>query len=269
MLAELHILADVARYRIRRLEMANLAGAAALALALALPTGELAVRLVFGLLLNLLVYLNNDFHDRAFDLVAAGRERDKTEFLVAHLGAAIRAQLGCLAALVVIAVVWGGGLWMPLVLGGGVCWIYSALLKRRPVVDVVAMVAWGVAMPMVGVPADRLSDALPLLLLLGLFSGVFESVQVLRDHDSDRGQGVRTTAVVLGPAFTAVLARVLAALAAVHALLSFGVLVAMPTVLAAVLPMRGASPERVWNRLRLLCGISFALACWAVRRSMP
>jgi 4-hydroxybenzoate polyprenyltransferase len=267
--AELHILADVARYRIRRLEMANLAGAAALALALALPVDELAVRLVFGVLLNLLVYLNNDFHDRDVDLAAGGRERDKTEFLVANLGAAIRAQLACLLALVVIAVVWGGGLWMPLVLGGGVCWIYSALLKRRPVVDVIAMVAWGVAMPMVGVPADRIATALPLLLLLGVFSGVFESVQVLRDHDADRSQGVRTTAVVLGPARTAVVARALIILAAVHALRCFGPLVAAPTVLAAVLPMGGASPERVWNRLRLLCGLSFALACWAVRRSIP
>src|SRR5262249_54237514 len=87
--AELQILADVAFYRIRRLEMANLAGAFALALALHLAPLEIGVRLLFGLLLNLLVYLNNDFHDRDVDLVAAGRERGKTEFLVANVGAAV------------------------------------------------------------------------------------------------------------------------------------------------------------------------------------
>jgi len=267
--AELHILADVAVYRIRRLEMANLAGAAALALALQLPFDELAIRLVFGLLLNLLVYLNNDFHDREVDLVASGREHDKTEFLVANVGAAIRAQLGLVAILLGLAIAWGGGLWMPLVVGGGVCWAYSAVLKRRPVVDVLAMMIWGVAMPMVGVPEDRLSVALPLLLLLGLYSGVFESVQVLRDHEPDRAHGVRTTAVALGPARTAVLVRVLGLASAVFAAKSFGIVVAVPTFVAAALPIRGHTPEKVWNRMRLLCGGSFALACWTVWRSVP
>jgi 4-hydroxybenzoate polyprenyltransferase len=267
--AELQILADVAFYRIKRLEMANLAGALALAVALHLAPGEIAVRLVFGLLLNLLVYLNNDFHDRDVDLVATGRERDKTEFLVANAGAALRAQLLLALALGGIAIAYGGGLWIPLLGGGLVCWAYSAALKRHPVVDVLAMVVWGVAMPMVGVPDDRFATALPLLLLLGLYSGVFESVQVLRDHDADKSHGVRTTAVVLGPDITAALARVLVVLAGAHAWRSFGLIVAAPTLLAAAFPIRGRTPERVWNRMRLLCGASFVMACFALWRSVP
>ena len=90
MRAEIQILLDVASYRLRRLEMANLAGALALALVLGLSTGAVAVRLAFGFALNLLVYLNNDFCDGAADLDADGRERGKTEYLLSHRAAALR-----------------------------------------------------------------------------------------------------------------------------------------------------------------------------------
>lgn len=262
---ELAILADVVRYRLRRLEMANLAGAAALAVVLAVPLHELPIRIAFGVLLNLLVYLNNDWHDRVGDLAGA-RDRAKTEFLVAHAGAAVRAQLGLLAVLVAIAAAWGGGLWLPLVLGGGTCWAYSAVLKRRPYVDVIAMMIWGAAMPMVGVPDERWIDAMPLLVLLGLFSGVFEAIQVLRDHDADRRHGVRTTAVALGPERTTTLVRGMAVLAASYALHALSFMVAAPAILAALLPVRGVPPARLWNRMRLLCGLSFLLGCAAVWR---
>ena len=42
------IAAEVAVYRLRRLEMANIAGAAAICLALHLPLAEVAVRLAFA-----------------------------------------------------------------------------------------------------------------------------------------------------------------------------------------------------------------------------
>lgn len=259
--AELQILADVASYRLRRLEMANLGGAAAIAIALHLSVSEIGLRLVFGLLLNLLVYLNNDYVDGDADLAATGREHDKTAFLMAHRSAALRAQLGLLAALAVLAAWHGAGLWIPLWLGGGVCWAYSVVLKRRPGVDVLAMMAWGVAMPMVGVPPAQLETALPLLVMLGLFSGVFESVQVLRDREDDRARGVRTTAVVWGPTLTLGLVRGIAGLAAVHAWWCFGIWVALPCALAAAGPAGIDRPVTLWNRMRALCGLTFVLAC--------
>ncbi len=264
MRAELQILADVASYRLRRLEMANLGGAAAIAVALHLPTVEIAARVGFGLLLNLLVYLNNDFVDGDSDLAAPSREYDKTSFLMTHRAAAVRAQLGLLAALAGFAAWYGGGLWMPLWLGGGVCWAYSAALKHRPGVDVLAMMAWGMAMPLVGVPPEHLHAALPLLVMLGLFSGVFESVQVLRDVDEDRDRGVHTTAVAWGRARTLLLVRSITGLAAIHALVSFGIGVAIPTAIAALRPAGAATPVALWNRLRALCGLSFVLACCKV-----
>jgi hypothetical protein len=93
------IAGEVAIYRLRRLEMANIAGAAAICLALALPVGEMAIRLAFAFGLNLLVYLNNDYLDLAADLRAPGRDDIKTRFLRDHRAAGITAQLGLLAML--------------------------------------------------------------------------------------------------------------------------------------------------------------------------
>lgn len=262
--AELQILRDVTTYRLRRLEMANLGGTFALALALHLPPFEVALRLVFGLLLNILVYLNNDYLDGDADLTAGSRDHDKTDFLMRHRAAAMRAQLGLVGVLAAMAWWHDGGLGLGLVLGGGVCFAYSLVLKRRPVVDVLAMMAWGVAMPLCGVPSDRLAEAMPLLVLLGLFSGVFESIQVVRDLDEDRARGVRTTAVVWGRGPTLLLMRVLASAAAVHAWQSFGLAVAIPIAWAAARPIGDTQPTALWNRMRALCGLAFVIACWRV-----
>jgi 4-hydroxybenzoate polyprenyltransferase len=257
---ELQILRDVASYRLRRLEMANLAGAAAIMLALRLPALEIAVRLCFGAVLNLLVYLNNDWCDREDDAAAAGREQDKTGFLREHPAAAVRAQLYLSGLLAGFAVIWGGGLGRAFVLGAGICWAYSAWWKRRPFVDVLAMTAWGFAMPMIAVPPG--ADAgWPLLVQLALFSGAFETIQVVRDHDEDRERGVQTTAVVLGPALTQRLTRLFCLLSAIWAGAAFHPLFALPALLASAMPMPPSHATRTWNRLRVLFGIVLVAEC--------
>src|SRR5690606_19841891 len=124
-IAALRILANVAVYRLRRLEMANMGGALVIMLALRLPPADVGVRLGFAFLLNLLVYLNNDYLDLAADLRSPSRDDANTRYLGDHRGAALGAQLGLLAALVAIAAAWDIGLLLPLVVGGGVCWLYS------------------------------------------------------------------------------------------------------------------------------------------------
>lgn len=257
---ELQIILDVARYRIRRLEMANLVAAIAIMLALHLRVHEIVVRAGFGVLLNLFVYLNNDWFDLDDDLAAGSRDADKTEFLAAHQPAATRAQLILLALLAVVAIAWGGGLLRPFVLGAGICWAYSARLKRLPFVDVIAMIAWGVAMPMVGVPPGH-PEGWPLLGQLALFSGVFETIQVTRDHDQDAQRGVRTTAVVLGPPRTRRLGRALLVLSGVYAAAAFHPLLGVLPLLAAALPIPSTDIDRYWNRIRLLLGPVFILEC--------
>lgn len=251
----LKILVDVAVFRLRRFEMANIAAALAIAVACHLAWTELLFRGLFAFLLNLLVYLNNDWYDLDDDLDAAAKDQVKNAYLAAHLRAGVTAQLGLLAVLLVLALWWGGGLVIALIAGGGVCWAYSAGLKRVPFLDVLAMIAWGMAMPLVGLAPGHPEGWL-LLGQLGLFSGVFESIQVIRDHDADAAAGVRTTAVVLGLARARLLVRALMLAAAVYAGLCFAWWVAVFPLLAMALPLSLDRIDGYWNRVRVLLGLA-------------
>lgn len=250
--AALRILWEVLTYRLVRLEMANLAAAVSLSLALRLSMSEVVVRGAFALLLNLLVYLNNDYHDVVQDL-SAGRDDAKTRFLSQHQDAALGAQVGLAALLIAIALAWDPSLLVAGALGGGICLAYSARLKRHPYVDVLAMTLWGAAMPLVGVPLTS-AEGLLLVVELALFSTVFELIQVRRDHDHDLSHGLRTTAVALGPEATLLAARVAMALAAIYATVALNRWLGPALLVAALLPTR-VDPVRHWNRVRLIFGL--------------
>lgn len=261
----LRIVGEVAAYRLRRLEMANMAGAAGIAVALHLPPADCAVRLCFAFGLNLLVYLNNDYLDLADDLLAPGRDDAKTRFLRDHRRAGLVAQLGLVVVLVVGAALVMPSLLLPLALGGGVCWAYSARLKAMPGADIAAMIAWGVAMPLVGSPPE-LALGWALVGWLGLFSGAFEGIQVIRDHDADAAAGVRTTAVALGVGRTLLLVRVMLAASAVYGALVVSPWLAALPAAAMLVPLDRGAPRpsgpgvdatRMWNRVRLLLGLAF------------
>ena len=65
------------------------------------------------------------------------------------------AQITLLVLLCAGAVAYDPGLLFPILAGGGICWWYSAILKRRPFWDIVSMMVWGLAMPMCGSPVER------------------------------------------------------------------------------------------------------------------
>jgi 4-hydroxybenzoate polyprenyltransferase len=165
--------------------------------------------------------------------------------------------LGLLAG---FAAVWGGGLWGPLVLGVGICGAYSAWLKRRPFVDVAAMMVWGMAMPAVAVPPGT-EVGWWLLGQLALFSGVFETIQVLRDRDVDAQRGIRTTAVVLGRARTQWLVRGLLVASGAYAAWCFHPALVVLPVIAAALPIPAVKVESYWTRVRMLLGPTLLLEC--------
>ena len=262
MQAELRIIVDVAAYRLRRLEMANLVAAGLIMVALKLSVLEIFVRGLFGALLNLLVYLNNDYIDRDEDLGHAGRDQARTTFLHEHPGAAVRSQLGLLSLLLALALFWGGSLPWALIVGGGVCWAYSAWLKRTPGADIPAMVVWGMAMPSVALPPDTPAAGWYLLGQLGLFSGVFETIQVMRDHDEDERAGVRTSAVALGlPRMKLVLRLMLVAAGAYAGIVYHPLLAIVPLLLAGTKIPEPAKMHFYWNRIRVGLGLVFLAEC--------
>lgn len=260
--AALRIVGDVAVYRLRRLEMANLGGAVTIGLVLGLAPGDLALRVAVAVVLNLLVYLNNDYYDVGQDLTATGRDRARTEFLAAHRAEALLAQGALAVVMLGLAAIAGGGLWLVAATGAGICAAYSARLKRVPFLDVLAMIAWGGVMPLVGAPADRLVGWL-MAGQLALFSGVFESMQVRRDWAEDRDAGVRTTAVVLGPRRTAWLTRGLVAVAALYAAAVLHPIAAGLAAVALALPVTDDAAKD-WTRMKVLLGVTWLVICGLV-----
>jgi 4-hydroxybenzoate polyprenyltransferase len=260
MLAGFRILVAVILYRLKRLEMFNLAGAASIAVALRLSPLEIAVRVAFAFALNALVYLNNDYIDIAIDLKSSDKDAGKARFLADNLNAALWAQWILVVILVLAALAWDWGLLVPLFAGGGICWWYSAQLKRMPYVDILAMMVWGVTMPLCGSP---LLNPLGLIMVvqLGLFSGVFEAIQVMRDADDDALEGVRTTGVVLGKARTLLLAKAIMLASTAYALLLLQPIAAAVSVVALVFPFDPRAVERYWTRVKLVYGVTWLVIC--------
>ena len=252
MFAALRILRDVAVYRLRKREMANLAASLTIMLALALGWAEVGVRLLFGLVLNLSVYLTNDVYDLEGDLASPSTDHAKARFLASHPQAARFAQGALLAMLVGLGAWWSRGLLIAGVVGVGLCWAYSAFLKRVPLVDVAIIGIGGVVSAMVAFPLD---SALGWCLAgqLGLYSAAFQSIQVIRDRDADAAYGHKTTAVVLGTRRAVWLQRALLVLSAAYAVLVLHRWLGLMLLVATLLPhpcgsLRSGSARRMPRR---------------------
>ncbi|MFH1438331.1 MAG: UbiA family prenyltransferase, partial [Pseudomonadota bacterium] len=148
------------------------------------------------------------------------------------------------------------GLLFPLIGGVGVCWVYSARLKRVAIADVLMMTLWGGIMPSTGISLDSSSGWI-LVGQLALFSSCFETIQTLRDRESDARGGFATTAVFLGERKTKVLIRVLICLAAAYCILLLHYLFGLFMIIAALIPVPAGSVEAYWNRIRLILGLTW------------
>ena len=257
--AAVRIVAEAVAFRLKSLEMANLAGALSIALALRLPWGDVAFRTLFAFVLNALVYLNNDWFDAEDDLRAPGRGGPKTRFLAEHMDSALAAQGALTVLLVVAALAFDPGLLLALLVGGGICVWYSYSLKRLPYVDVLAMAVWGIGMPMCGFP---LGSALGwcLALQLGAFAAVYETIQVMRDAPADAAAGVRTSGVVLGVARTRRLSRVLMVVASMLAAALLHPLAGLVAAAALRVPLDGNDVARRWNHVKAIYAAAWLIA---------
>lgn len=257
--AAVRIVAEAVAFRLKSLEMANLAGALSIALALRLPWRDVVVRTLFAFVLNALVYLNNDWFDAADDLRAPGRDGAKTRFLAQHMDSALAAQGSLGLLLVVAALAFDPRLLLALLVGGGICVWYSYSLKRLPYVDVLAMAVWGIGMPMCGFPLDS-ALGWCLALQLGAFAAVYETIQVMRDAPADAVAGVRTSGVVLGVARTRRLSRVLMVVASVLAAALLHPVAGLVAAAALRVPLDGSDVARRWNHVKAIYAAAWLVA---------
>lgn len=250
------IVADAAIYRVKKREAGNLVTSITLALALGLALRDVGHRLVFGLGLNLFVYLVNDCFDVDVDTKAEGRDQSRTRFLADHLAAGWLGVVGLGAICAAIAAAHGKGLLLVFALNVVVIIAYSRWLKRTPIGDLLAMATWGVSMALVGCPLDS-QAGLRLVGLLGLLCVVTEGVQVIRDEATDRAAGVRTTAVALGVPATAAITRIMVVVASLYTALFLHRFLGVLLLLGVFPSLTSATAERSWDRLRALFGLTW------------
>lgn len=245
---------DVVVYRIRKREMANLFAALSIMIALHSEILDVGLRLLFAFFLNVLVYLINDYYDVDIDIQAESRDRAKVTFLKDHRPQARNLIVFLTLVLALWAAAYYPGLLLPLLGGAGICWLYSARLKRLPFLDVVAMIFWGGIMPATGIFLDSRSGWL-LVLQLALFSSCFETIQTLRDRESDARAGMTTTAVYLGERRTRLLLRFLFLTNALYGILVLHRIFGLFLLVAILLPIKADSMNEYWNRIRLIFGL--------------
>ncbi|MCB9556676.1 MAG: UbiA prenyltransferase family protein [Deltaproteobacteria bacterium] len=238
-------------------EANNLLVVASLAFASRLALEETGLRLVLSVLLNIYAYLLNDLCDLGVDHATPHRQTDKVAFLRAHRSTAI-------VVLAVIAAVLHGFAWL---VGRAAPWpltlfsvassvvlvsLYSFWLKRLPIADILAMALAGATGTLLGASFERGSWVL--VGVAGLICGAYQAVQLLRDIDVDRAQGVGTTAVVLGTTATAWILRLLLVAGAAYGVWVVGSYWGCGLLLALVVPYRGEHAARSWDMLRLVSG---------------
>ena len=250
------LFADVISYRIKKREMANLFAALSIMIALHNETLDIIRRLAFAVMLNALVYLINDYYDIDVDLQSGSRDRGTVTFLKEHKRQAMASMIAAFVVLAALAAFYCPGLLFPLIGGVGVCWVYSARLKRVAIADVLMMTLWGGIMPSTGISLDSSSGWI-LIGQLALFSSCFETIQTLRDRESDARAGFATTAVFLGERKTKVLIRVLICLAAAYCIILLHYLFGLFMIIAALIPVPAGSVEAYWNRIRLILGLTW------------
>jgi 4-hydroxybenzoate polyprenyltransferase len=212
--------------------------------------------------------MNNDYLDAEDDLRSDARDQRKTAFLIEHMDAALALQWALVGLLVVAALLFDASLLVALVFGGGTCVLYSARLKGVPIADVVAMAVWGLSMPLCGFPLSS-GLGLCLALQLGAFAAVYETIQVLRDARHDATAGIRTTAVVLGPARTRRLSRACMGLAAAFAAFVLQPVAGAIAAGALLVPLGGDDVERRWTIVKAVYAAAWLVICaqvfWASR----
>jgi 4-hydroxybenzoate polyprenyltransferase len=278
--AALRIAWEALLFRLRRREANNILTSLSLAVAFHLPFLDLAFRALFSVLLNLFVYLMNDYYDIELDLASPQKDQAKARFMDEHRGAAIGALLGLALLLLVMGALHSSLLVVALLANTAVGLIYSGWLKRWPLADLVLMAVWGASMALVGLPIDALPASVRSLVpagfglsgiagvtgaaasaltgwklvgLLALLCSAFEMIQVVRDEPGDRTAGIVTTGVLLG-AGAAWVFRGLVLVAAIYACLALHSIVPGVLILAGLLPLTPAQADRTWDMCRVLFG---------------
>jgi len=264
--AALRIIAETLWYRVRRREANNFLTTLSLMAALRLSWPDILYRGGFALLLNIYVYLINDYCDVDIDIASADKDRKKTSFLKEHRVAAKAALLFLALVLGIAGILHSPVLFICFLANTVIVYSYSVWFKRMPYLDIIAMIACGVSMSLAAIPQNSVT-AYKYLFVLGLICAAFEVVQVIRDEPEDRLAGIRTTAVRLGPLRARLIFVFLVLSVAAYAYFLIHSLAGLLFLLALAVPLSSKNASRAWDILRLIFGAAWLLMMVELFRS--
>lgn len=240
-------------YRLKKREMNSLPAALPMMVALAMPWDDIVFRTLYLLVLNVYVYLFNDYFDIEIDLASPQKDQRKARFMADNRGASKLALFGLGAALFVAAALHSSLMVWAFIINTFVIIVYSRWLKRMPIVDAIAMVGWGASMQLVAIDGSPLSWKL--VGFLALLCSSFEIIQVVRDAPEDREAGIVTTGVLLGTRRSAMIFRAILVASAAYGWLVLGSPFALGLLAGLALPLTPATANRTWDLTRVLYGI--------------
>lgn len=246
------LLSDTIIDRLRRLEANTLFTNFLLLLAFHFNAIDFIIRMAITFYVNMLAYFINDFIDVDIDLAAEGKDHAKARFLKENKRTAI-ALIVCLSVILLIFTLFYsqsvcfGIIWVVFVI-----FIYTDYFKSRAYWDIFGCFLWAVSLSWIAIP-DFSFHGIKLIVLLGLFSCCTEIAQCIKDYDSDKKYGLRTTPVALGIEGTFRLIRMLFVVATLYAVFILrewiGILILIPLFFSTTQPI-----TRYWFKLRIVFG---------------
>ncbi|MEW6443651.1 MAG: UbiA family prenyltransferase [bacterium] len=243
--------------RLRRLEANSLITNFTLLLAFRFGLLDLSIRLGVTFLLNVFVYFINDFIDVQIDLASGTKDRAKALYLQEHRRTAF-ALIACgSAGLLLLTLFYSRSVCFGVVLALLTTFLYTDYFKNIPFLDIAGCFVWGIAMAWPAIP-DFSWEGIRLVLLIGIFAACFEVVQCVKDFDSDRASGLRTTPVVLGIPKAFLIARSLYVLSAIYTVLVLGQIQGAALLLPILFSTKQKA-ESYWLKLRLVFGAVWLL----------
>ena len=246
------LLSDAIVDRIRRGEANSLYTNLIVLLAFRFDVLHIATRWCFTFFMNVLVYFINDFIDVELDLAAENKDHRKTLYIKEHRKTAFALIVVASAMVLLLALFYSRSVCFGVIVALLIIFLYTDYFKSMPYLDIVSCFIWGTAMAWPAIP-DFSWSGIRLILLIGLFTATFEVVQCVKDYESDRMGGLRTTPIVLGIPKTFLLLRVLFVTAAIYTLAILGE-VAGVLLLIPVFFDRDQRMETYWMKMRIVYG---------------
>lgn len=246
------IVKDVIYDRLRY-DMTNIVASVSIMFLFSFSFFEIFLRTIFSFVLNILVYLNNDYND----IIQDSRTTDNIEkvtFLARNRNLTFWLQFVIFLALFLLAASLNIELLIPLITGAGSAALYSAQLKKIPIIDILSIGLWSIGMTLVAFPLNKFIGWI-LAIQLGLFGAALQAIQLLRDLETDKIANVTTTAVYFGKINTIKIAKILILAAALYGVLLLHKYLALGILIAVVIPIKTDNFELYWDQVRLIFGL--------------